>query len=61
MEKHQVETLKAISKIKELAENGKIQEAISEIINTEPSLNKKERCAMMNVYSNAVVNYSIKT
>lgn len=60
MEKHQVETLQALSRVKELAENGNIQKAISEIAYIEPKLNAKERSAIMNIFAIAVVDYSLK-
>ena len=60
MEKHQVETLQALSRVREFAENGKIQEAISEITDIEPKLNVKERSAIMNIFAIAVVDYSLK-
>ena len=58
MGKREMENLIFFSEIKGLAEKGKIQEAISKITQINQKLDARERKAIMNIYSNAVINYS---
>ncbi|MDD4074162.1 MAG: hypothetical protein PHU17_01380 [Candidatus Pacebacteria bacterium] len=52
--------LKNFGTVKELAENGKIREALNKIVEIEKKLDKRERSALISIFANAAINYSAK-